>query len=664
MKSIKLRLVIFFSIICIGSLIISGMGSMWVANSYMTDNKDDLKQSETEYFAELINGWMAQKTAVVDAGACYLSNLDTIEKEPVSAFLMQMTNSDSDIGNVYSGYDNMEFWECTGNIPEGFDVRVRQWYIDAEATEDKIYTAPYIDIATSSLVVTAAKHINRSDEWNGVIGMDLSINTLISLIESNSEEIFDDGSYIILTTAEGNIMYHENSDYMFQDDETCTNIADVIDGAYLTGIESGKKFLDYDGVYKFAKSTTVTSTGWQVIEVTPIKSYSKASNKMVNNMILSMIVIIILAGIIISIYSNSISKPIVAMEAEIIELRNLDLQEKEASSNAKRKDEIGQMEEAVLSLREELGNIVNKIKDVSVDLREEFESTEASVQTTVENNELIKETLSQINQAIGEVAGQTQEANENLTKFAEELNDVSGSTGGMNDAATKSIEGSLKGMESIVDLSTKIEETQEIQRLATESVNALADKSESIGGISKTISSIAEQTSLLALNASIEAARAGEAGRGFAVVAEEIGELANETTEATNGISALITEIQKEIENVDKKMVEMSSKTDLCRTAMDETKEIFDTINQDITEVGDAIGLVDKDIESLEGHKDKVVDKFADISSETEELSAASEDIFAKVDNQNEAIETIGVAMENLEGVIIKLNDIIDEFKL
>ena len=83
---------------------------------------------------------------------------------------------------------------------------------------------------------------------------------------------------------------------------------------------------------------------------------------------------------------------------------------------------------------------------------------------------------------------------------------------------------------------------------ATGTVAKLGDSSREIGDVVKVITSIAEQTNLLALNATIEAARAGEAGKGFAVVASEVKDLAQETARATEDISRRIEAIQSDSE--------------------------------------------------------------------------------------------------------------------
>ncbi|WP_457371602.1 methyl-accepting chemotaxis protein [Pseudomonas sp. TE3911] len=105
------------------------------------------------------------------------------------------------------------------------------------------------------------------------------------------------------------------------------------------------------------------------------------------------------------------------------------------------------------------------------------------------------------------------------------------------------------GRTSMQEASSSLEHIATALNSTATVINTLGQRSQEIGGIVGVITSIAEQTNLLALNAAIEAARAGEQGRGFAVVADEVRNLASRTREATDEISGMIQSIQRETGN-------------------------------------------------------------------------------------------------------------------
>jgi methyl-accepting chemotaxis protein len=114
------------------------------------------------------------------------------------------------------------------------------------------------------------------------------------------------------------------------------------------------------------------------------------------------------------------------------------------------------------------------------------------------------------------------------------------------DNAGESLELSSNGANIAQKAAVEIERIAQAFEDTAVSVNKLGERSQLINGIARSISEIAEQTNLLALNAAIEAARAGEQGRGFAVVADEVRKLAERTTTATKEISSTIASIQED----------------------------------------------------------------------------------------------------------------------
>lgn len=140
-----------------------------------------------------------------------------------------------------------------------------------------------------------------------------------------------------------------------------------------------------------------------------------------------------------------------------------------------------------------------------------------------------------------------------LGTFGDSLNGVKNSfeklTQTLNhekESALQAAEHSSSNRQAFTQIADNLQSTFERMSDASAKVGTLSRRAEEIGGIVQLIEEVAEQTNLLALNAAIEAARAGEAGRGFAVVADEVRNLAQRTSQATDDISNLVTNIQEE----------------------------------------------------------------------------------------------------------------------
>lgn len=183
-----------------------------------------------------------------------------------------------------------------------------------------------------------------------------------------------------------------------------------------------------------------------------------------------------------------------------------------------RKDEIGVLAEAFNTLMGSLHNIVSQIREAGLQIA----SSAAQIRSAAEE------------QAAG--AAEQSSAVSAASTTVKELAATAGQIAANVEYVTKTAERTLTGM---TEINSKVEQT-------AKKILSLGEKSQAIGNITKLIDDIAEQTNLLALNAAIEAARAGEAGKGFAVVAQEVRRLAERSSESTEEIRQLISEIQGE----------------------------------------------------------------------------------------------------------------------
>ncbi len=195
-------------------------------------------------------------------------------------------------------------------------------------------------------------------------------------------------------------------------------------------------------------------------------------------------------------------------------------------------EEMGRLADSFNKMTENLKILVRKAQAVSFQLSSAIEEILVATESQAEGAETQSLQISETSAAMEELTVSIQQVSENAAMAEEQAREASEVAAGGGLAVGKTIE----GMNRIKDTVQKTAKT----------IRGLGESSQEIGAIIQVISDIAEQTNLLALNATIEAARAGEHGKGFAVVADEIRKLAERSSKATKEIAALIKRIQTE----------------------------------------------------------------------------------------------------------------------
>lgn len=137
-------------------------------------------------------------------------------------------------------------------------------------------------------------------------------------------------------------------------------------------------------------------------------------------------------------------------------------------------------------------------------------------------------------------------ASESIGQVVSAIEEVSGNAERCSDVAHHSVDVAHKGGEAVRRTIDGMNTIRETIQDTSKRIKRLGESSQEIGNIVALIEEIAEQTNILALNASIEASRAGEAGRGFAVVADEVQKLAERSSNATKQIEVLVSTIQSD----------------------------------------------------------------------------------------------------------------------
>ena len=203
--------------------------------------------------------------------------------------------------------------------------------------------------------------------------------------------------------------------------------------------------------------------------------------------------------------------------------------------NVSSHDEIGQLARSFNQMGEALSTMVSHIRSAAEEVNSRAQALSGLSGGAYEGME-------QQSGEITSMAGAVEEFSATSLNIADNM-------GNTERLAQENAQQTRIGRTSMQEASSSLEHIASALNSTATVINTLGQRSQEIGGIVGVITSIAEQTNLLALNAAIEAARAGEQGRGFAVVADEVRNLASRTRQATDEISGMIQSIQQETGN-------------------------------------------------------------------------------------------------------------------
>lgn len=299
------------------------------------------------------------------------------------------------------------------------------------------------------------------------------------------------------------------------------------------------------------------------------------------------------------------------------------------------KDKTSEMLDRILTIS---GNMTGDIERVVGQMHELSDSVESTLSAMAEVQSGAAETADSVqNQLL-----QTEE----IQNRASEVENASDIIKQHITTATEAVDAGQKCMKEMTELSDEaIRTSHQVSTVLEEFRNTIAKMNE----ITELINMVADQTTLLALNASIEAARAGEAGRGFAVVATEISNLAGQTSDATNNIGCLISDINRQLGNIIGAVDQMLEDNNRQVNSVKRTDETFATIVTNIEEICKQSDVLELSVTKLANANGVIVDSVITISAISEEVSAHANYTYESSRRNQEIVKMVGSLVASLD---------------
>ncbi|GFI70753.1 methyl-accepting chemotaxis protein McpC [Lachnospiraceae bacterium] len=330
----------------------------------------------------------------------------------------------------------------------------------------------------------------------------------------------------------------------------------------------------------------------------------------------------------------------------------------------RRKDEFKLLAEGVTDMATHMKTLVTGLKDVNAELTGAVGGMTAASDSFLTSSRGIQTEISDMKQGIGKMDNESEDCMRQMDALSLRIGQVAENSGQINVLAKGAEQVIETGMDSVVRLKDSTGATITITSNIIDVIDNLEEKSRSIGMIIETINEIAEQTTLLSLNASIEAARAGNAGRGFAVVAMEIKKLADESIQSASQIARIVEEIEKNTKEASTVARQAEGIVDGQQQAVSLTTDSFDRIGRQVSELLDALGIINESVANMEEDRNATLTAISAISAVSAQTAAGSENVYTTAREQLKAVEELDKAAEILEKRAGELSGLLEVFRV
>ena len=488
----------------------------------------------------------------------------------------------------------------------------------------------------------------------------------LSRIVGNVEIKVVKDSYTYIVDGDGTMLYHPTAD----------KIGKPVENSVVKGVISKLKSenrpqpevvqYNFNGETKYAGIYVGKSKDFILVVNANKKQALSGTTSVVTSTVKGSIFAMVLCLIAAIFVTRKIVAPIISATDTVEKLGNLDFSEGVSSDKKmlNRKDEVGVMLRSITELKNIIVKVMAEIRAYSESLGEAAEALKNSANESSTAAGQVETAITGIADGASSQAQETQSATENVIVMGKMIEQASTEVEQLGDNAADMHKASENAMSILAELEKINQKTMEAIHIIGEQTQKTNESAAKIKVATDMISEIAEETTLLSLNASIEAARAGEQGRGFAVVANQIQKLAEQSADATTQITEVISELVNDAQESVQTMDEVKEVMNQQSENVSQTEKAFKNVEKGIAESIESVEKITDKTRKLDEARAGVVDVVQSLSAIAEENAASAEETSASASEVGSIMEDVSQNANMLDEIAVKLNENVKRFKI